>query len=105
GLCRIALEDDEFAERTRVINKKARESFEQLLQLINRDYYESNTNLLLVNTSDDADELREYIIRHVYIVHSGIFLIYTNTDRITNGTAKEMTGLQNVLTKFEQEHK
>lgn len=105
GLCRIALEDDDFVERTRVNNKKVRESFEQFLQSINWDYYESHTNFLLVKTPVDADELSEYLLRHGYIVRSGNLLGYPNTVRITIGTAKEMTGLQKVLTKFDQEHK
>lgn len=102
-IAKIALTDDDFVENTRKNNERVRRSFEQFLQSIEWDYYESHTNFLLVKTPIDADEVAEYLLRYGFIVRSGTFLGYPDTIRITIGTEEEMLQLQQVLTKFQQE--
>lgn len=104
-IAQIALNDDDFVEQTRRNNKQVRQSFEQFLDSIHWDYYESHTNFLLVKTPIDADEVAEYLLIHGFIVRSGTFLGYPNTIRITIGIEEDMVQLQHVITKFVQEQK
>lgn len=104
-IAEIALRDDSFVEQTRKKNKRVRQSFEQFLNSIHWDYYESHTNFLLVKTPVDADEVAEYLLGHGFIVRSGTFLGYPDTIRITIGTEEDMLQLQQVLSKFKQEQK
>src|SRR5699024_1168578 len=104
-IAQIALDDDYFVEQTRKKNKQVRQSFEQFLDSIHWDYYESHTNFLLVKTPIDADEVAEYLLSHGFIVRLGTSLGYPNTIRITIGTEEDMLQLQHVITKFVEEQK
>lgn len=96
-ICQVALEDDEFVEKIRQLNESVRKDFEQFLDSIGWDYYQSYTNFLLVKTPKDADEVAEYFLQHGFIVRSGTYLGYPNTLRITIGTKEDMQALQNVI--------
>lgn len=98
-----ALSDQEFVEETRVKNQKVREQFEQFLESIGWEYYESHTNFLLVKTPVDADEVANYLLRKGFIVRSGNLLGYPKTLRITIGTEEDMVALQKVLREFKEE--
>lgn len=99
-VCQEALKDDDFIERTRKLNEKVRQSFEQFLDSIGWGYYPSHTNFLLVKTTTDADEMAEYLLKHGFIVRSGTYLGYPNTLRITIGTEEDMAELKDVLLQF-----
>lgn len=96
----VALDDDEFLEKTQKLNKEVRSSFEQFLDEIGWGYYESHTNFLLVKTPIDADEVSLYLLKNGFIVRSGNLLGYPKTVRITIGKEEDMVALQAVLEKL-----
>lgn len=99
----IALEDDDFIQKTRENNNVVKREFLQFLDEINWHYYESHTNFILVKTPIDADEASLYLLKHGFIVRSGNLLGYPNTIRITVGKKEDMSELAFVLKKLQTE--
>jgi len=102
-LCEVAFSDQAFVERTRQMNAKVRTQFEQFLDSIGWEYYESHTNFLLVKTPIDADKASNYLLQKGFIVRSGSLLGYPRTLRITIGTEEDMTALQQVILQLQRE--
>lgn len=97
---RISLEDDSFIEKTCRLNKEVKKAFEQFLDQIGWNYFESQTNFLLIETPNDADHLTNYLLRNGFIVRSGNLLGYPKTIRVTIGKKDDMKQLQQLLTQY-----
>lgn len=100
---RIALEDDAFIDKTCQLNKEVKMEFEQFLDQIDLNYYDSQTNFLLIETPDDADHLANYLLKNGFIVRSGNLLGYPKTIRLTIGKKDDMHLLQQVLKQYMNE--
>lgn len=102
-LAQVALDDEAFIDETKQKNAHVRTKFQQFLQSIGWDFYDSHTNFLLVKTPIDADVASEYLLKHGFIVRSGNLLGYPQTMRITLGKEEDMLELQNVIQKLQKE--
>ncbi len=98
-----AMEDDAFIERCQIKNRKVLKSFQQFLQSIGWEYYDTHTNFLLVTTPIKADDFTKYLLSKGFIVRSGDALGYPNTVRITIGKEKEMELLKEIIKQFQQD--
>lgn len=96
-----ALEDDDFIQKTKVLNDKVKRNFQAFLDKIGWSYYESHTNFLLIKTPIDADEVSLYLLKNGYIVRSGNLLGYPNTIRVTIGNEEDMLSLKPILKELQ----
>lgn len=96
----IALEDQAFIEEIVTNNRKVLESFQQFLDEIGWNYYQSQTNFLLVETPVNGTEVYQYLLENGFIIRPGELLGYPNTIRVTIGKEAEMQALQSLLKKL-----
>jgi histidinol-phosphate aminotransferase len=100
----ISLNDQDFIEKTKMKNKKVKQTFEQFLDKIGWDYYPSETNFLLISTPVSGTEVFDYLLTKGFIVRPGELLGCPNTIRLTIGNQDDMTELENILLAFHQNH-
>lgn len=98
-----ALNDSAFIEQTKTKNALVLKEFQQFLNELAWEYYETYTNFILIKTPIDADEVALYLMKNGFIVRSGTFLGYPGTVRITIGKAADMKLLEMVLRKLAKE--
>lgn len=101
----VALEDEEFINKTKEINEKVKTQFYAFLDSINWHYYESNTNFIYVSTPVSGMEVFQYLIENGFIVRPGELLGYPNSIRVTIGTEEDMKELQQLLRKYNEQFK
>lgn len=92
----VALQDQDFIEHSRQINKLGMAQLQQGLSKLGLNYVPSRTNFLLVNVERDAIEVFNALLREGVIVRAvGI----DNHIRVSIGTAKENEKFLNALAK------
>ncbi|WP_010650659.1 histidinol-phosphate transaminase [Oceanobacillus massiliensis] len=98
-----ALEDQSFIEHTYDKNKKVKAAFETFLDTIGWEYYDSETNFLLVHTPVSGMEMYQYLVENGFIIRPGELLGIPGTIRVSIGTEQEMEELQRLLLQFYQD--
>lgn len=98
-----ALDDQDFIDKTRNLNEEVKAEFEDFLDSINWNYFDSHTNFILVETPMDADEAALFLLKAGFIIRSGTFLGYPNTIRITIGNKVDMKQLQHVILQLHEQ--
>ncbi|MFD1360557.1 histidinol-phosphate transaminase [Lentibacillus salinarum] len=98
----LALEDETFIDDTISRNHTVKKTFEQFLETIGWNYFESHTNFLLVTTPVSGNETFDYLLKHGFIVRPGEGLGAPHTIRVTIGSEADMQDLQQVLYQFHQ---
>ncbi|MGN7386621.1 histidinol-phosphate transaminase [Sporosarcina sp. SAFN-015] len=98
-----ALEDDAFIEKCRTLNEKERVRFKKFADEKGIHMFDSETNFVLLEVPNDADEASEFLLQHGFIVRSGNALGTPGYVRITIGTESQNTGLLEAFTLLLQE--
>lgn len=95
-----ALRDQQFIQKIVTENHSVKQAFQQFLSEIGWNYYESQTNFLLVETPISGTEVSQFLLEHGFIIRPGELLGYPHTIRITIGKAEDMQELKKLLNKL-----
>jgi histidinol-phosphate aminotransferase len=98
-----AIKDQDFVTNCNIRNREGLELLYAFCEEHGLNYFPSQTNFVLVDFKVDGNEVFQYLMKHGYIVRSGVPLGFPTSVRITIGSKEENEGLINVLTKFLQE--
>lgn len=96
----IAYEDYQFIKDTVTRNKTIKHSFLKFLDEIGWEYYESQTNFVLISTPISGLAMFDYLIKQGYIIRPGELLGYPEMIRVTIGTTEDMKELECLLKEF-----
>ncbi|CAM3057217.1 histidinol-phosphate transaminase [Filibacter tadaridae] len=81
-----ALDDEAFIEKCRELNSEQRNRFKNYAIENGIHMFDSQTNFVLIEVPDDADDAAESLLRHGFIVRSGNVLGTPGYVRVTIGT-------------------
>ncbi|GAA0599861.1 histidinol-phosphate transaminase [Virgibacillus siamensis] len=93
----IAMEDDTFIADSVSRNKKIKKEFQQFLDTIDWQYYESETNFLFISTPINSNDVFQYILKQGFIVRPLEGLGCPNAIRVTIGKESDMKELQSII--------
>lgn len=86
---RAALQDQEFVEKCRELNRQGMKQYTDKFDEWGLDYYPSQTNFILVNLNLDSDEVFGKLLQQGIIVRSGKALGFPGYQRITVGSKEQ----------------
>lgn len=95
-----AIQDQEFVEKCRQINRQGLEQFYQFCEANNLSYYPSQGNFILIDFKIDGDQVFQYLMKKGYIVRSGKALGFPESVRITIGSKEENDGVLGAIREF-----
>lgn len=98
-----AISDQDFVTSCSIKNREGLTQLYSFCEEHGLTYFPSQTNFILIDFKVDGNEIFQYLMKHGYIVRSGVPLGFPTSVRITIGSKEENEGLLNVLTKFLQE--
>lgn len=93
----IALEDDQFLSETVQKNRIIKQDLEQFLTKIGWDYYDSQTNFLLISTPVNGQKAFQFLLENGLIVRPVNMPENPNLIRVTIGMDEDMDTLKKVL--------
>ncbi|MFD1038683.1 histidinol-phosphate transaminase [Virgibacillus byunsanensis] len=99
----IALEDQEFIQNSIKKNKEIKQDLQHYLDELGWNYYDSQTNFLLISTPISGDDTFQYLLERGFIVRSGEGLGCPNTIRLTIGSEDDMEQIKTLLGKLHKE--
>ncbi len=88
-IAKIAVEDEEFLQKSRQLNAEQRERFYTFAKEQGLNIYPSETNFVLIETKRDANELADELMKRGVIVRSGNLLGTPGYMRVTIGTEQQ----------------
>jgi len=97
ALAEKSLEDDEFIEECRALNREQMERFKQFAASNNLHIFDSEANFVLIEVPGSANETTEKFLSHGFIVRSGDALGMPGYIRVTVGTETQNTGFFKVF--------
>lgn len=95
-----ALEDQEFIEKCRKVNRSGLNKFYRFCEDFNLPYYPSQGNFILIDFKRSGDEVFDYLLKQGYIVRSGTVLGYPTAARITIGSQEETVEIIECLSQW-----
>lgn len=99
-----AYRDQAFIQRTVSETIKNKQVFIQFLDEMELDYYDSETNFVLVKLPVSGDALFDYLLSKGFIIRSGEALGIPNSVRITIGEKADMDMMQQHIRTFLDTH-
>lgn len=101
---KIAFKDQSFIQDTVLKNKKTKKELLTFLDTIGWNYYDTQTNFVLISTPLSGLDVFEHLVSNGFIIRPGELLGYPNTIRVTIGSESDMKELQNILKQIHFNH-
>jgi histidinol-phosphate aminotransferase len=97
-----ALDDQEFVENCKRLNKEGLQQFYEFCQQHQLHYYPSEANFILIDFGRQGDEVFQYLLERGVIVRSGNALGFPTSVRITVGSKQQNEKIISLLKQFIQ---
>lgn len=95
-----AVEDVEFLEKCKQINRQGLQQFYQFCEEKQLFYFPSQGNFILIDFKMEGDKVFQSLMQKGYIVRSGKALGFPTSVRITIGTPEENEGVLTAISEF-----
>ncbi|GAA0444281.1 histidinol-phosphate transaminase [Lentibacillus halophilus] len=93
----VAIQDNVFLEQTLQNTHAIKNSFEHFLDTIGWQYYDSETNFLLISTPISGTRVHQHLLENGFIVKAGEDIGAPRTIRVTIGEENDMEDMKGVL--------